>query len=100
MMVHVRSTAKEDILQAARFYDEQEGGLGDRVTDFLEGQIMKLEATVGLHPCRRGFYQAVVAGTFPYYVIYYSLELDGVYVRAVIDHRRDPKTIRRRLREV
>jgi len=41
-----------------------------------------------------------VQGTFPYYVIYYSLELDGVHVRAVVDHRQDPKTIRRRLREV
>ena len=100
MTVHVRPSAQEDILKAARFYDEQEGGQGDRVTDFLEGKIMELGSTGGLHPFRQGFYRAVVDGVFPYYVIYYSLELDGVHVRAVIDHRRDPRTIRRRLREV
>lgn len=100
MIVHLRPTAQEDILAAGRFYDTQEGGLGDQVTDFLQARIMELELTGGMHPHRRGLYQLVVQGVFPYYVIYYSLELDGVHVRAVMDHRRDPRTIHRRLREV
>jgi len=100
MTVHLRTTALEDIVAAGRFYDTQEGGLGDQVTDFLQDRIMELELTGGMHPQHGGFYQMVVQGMFPYYVIYYSLELDGVHVRAVLDHRQDPRTIRRRLREV
>jgi hypothetical protein len=100
MIVHLRPTAREDIFAAGRFYDTQEGGLGDQVTDFLQDRVMELELTGGMHPQRGGFHQMVVQGTFPYYVIYYSLELDGVHVRAVMDHRRDPGTIRRRLSEV
>ncbi len=100
MTVHLRSTALEDILAAGRFYDAQEGGLGDQVTDFLHSRLKELELTGGMHPQRGGFHQLVVQGMFPYYVIYYSLELDGVHVRAVVDHRQDPRTIRRRLREV
>jgi hypothetical protein len=100
MTVHVRPSAQEDVLNAAGFHVEQEGGLEDRVTDFLEGQIIELGSIGGLNPFRRGFYRAVVHGAFPYYVIYFSLQLEGVHVRAVIDHRRDPRTIRSRLRKV
>ena len=100
MTVHLRPTAVEDILAAGRFYDTQEGGLGDQVMDFLQSKMEELELTAGMHPQRGGFHQMVVQGTFPYYVIYYSLELDGVHVRAVVDHRQDPRTIRRRLRKV
>ncbi len=100
MTVHLRHTAQQDILEAARFYEKQEGGLGDRVTDFLEAKVKQLGSTAGIHPAQGRFHRAVVDGDFPYYVIYYTLELDGVHVRAVLDHRRDPKQIRRRLRQV
>jgi hypothetical protein len=100
MTVHLRPTALEDILAAGRFYDTQGGGLGDQVVDFLQSRMKELELTGGMPPQRSGFFQMAVQGTFPYYVIYYSLELDGVHVRAVVDHRQDPKTTRRRLREV
>ena len=98
MKVHVHPGAREDILEAAWFYDEQEAGLGDRVASFLESQIHEIARTPGIH-CRYGrFHGALAQGAFPYYVIYYTLELDGLHVRAVLDHRRDPKHIRRRLR--
>jgi len=100
MKVHVHPTAGEDMLEAAWFYDEQEAGLGDRVVAFLESQIRELTRTAGIHRRAGRFYLVVVQGTFPYYVIYYTLEQDGVHVRAVLDHRRDPKSIRRRLRQV
>ena len=100
MTIHLRSTAREDILEAGRFYDDQEPGVGEQVIDFLQARIMELEFSAGSHPQHRGFHRMVVKGAFPYYVIYYSMELDGVHVRAVLDHRRDPGTIRRRLRNV
>jgi plasmid stabilization system protein ParE len=100
MTLNVRQTAREDILNAARFYEKQELGLGDRVADFLEKEILSLLTTGGIHPFSQGLYRAVVKGDFPYYVIYYSLELDVIHVRAVLDHRRNPRKLSRRLREV
>lgn len=100
MTLNVRKTALEDILNAARFYEKQELGLGDRVADFLENEILSLLTTAGIHPFSHGFYRAVVHGDFPYYVIYYSIELDVIHVRAVLDHRRNPLKLSRRLQEI
>jgi len=50
MTVHLRPTALEDILAAGRFYDTQEGGLGDQVVDFLQSRMKELELTGGMPP--------------------------------------------------
>lgn len=100
MTVHVLRSAHEDILKAARFYEKQEKGLGERVIAFLETEVMKLGETAGIHPVHRGFYRAVVQGAFPYYLIYYTVDSKGVHVRAILDHRRNPRKIRQRLRDV
>lgn len=96
--VLLRRTAQKDILDAARFYEKQEHGLGHKVAVFLDGKIQELARTAGVHPFQHGFHRAVVDGAFPYYVIYYTLETGIVHVRAVFDHRRDPEKLRRQLR--
>ncbi|MGV3658922.1 MAG: type II toxin-antitoxin system RelE/ParE family toxin [Prosthecobacter sp.] len=95
MKLVINSDAQEDILKAARFYEKQERGLGARVVLFLREKMLQLTTVPGIHPMRWGFYQAVVDGDFPYYVIYHTLEQNALRVRAVFDHRRDPKRIRR-----
>lgn len=100
MKLFIRKSAQEDLLAAAEFYDEQEPGLGDEVMLFLEQQIFSLPDLAGIHPSVQGFHRAVVQGRFPYYAIYYTLEPDGLHVRAVLDQRRSPKTLRLRLRQV
>ncbi len=93
----IRRAAQKDILDAAKFYEKQERGLGRRPAAFLDGKIRELATSAGIHPFEAGFYRAVVDGSFPYYVIYYTLKANVVTVRAVFDHRRDPEKIRRKL---
>lgn len=100
MKVHIRQTAREDILAAALFYESQEDGLGGEVLTFLEHKVLELTAYAGIHPMIRGFYRAPLRGRFPYFSVYYTLESDGLWVRAVLDQRRDPRTLLRRLRQV
>lgn len=100
MNVHIRQTAREDILEAALFYDDQEEGLGVEVMAFLDQKIRDLAMYAGIHPVIRGFHRATLRGQFPYFRVYYTMEADGMWVRAVLDHRRDPRTLHRRLREV
>lgn len=97
MKVHIRPGARSDILDAAFFYDGQEPGLGDEVVDFLEEQIHDLKNFGAIHPLVLGFHRAVLQGRFPHYSVYYTIEKDGLHVRAVLDQRRDPRRIRRRL---
>jgi plasmid stabilization system protein ParE len=97
MKVIIRPGARSDILDAAFFYDEQEPGLGDEVIDFPEEQIDDLANFAGIHPLTRGFHRAVLRGRFPHYCIYYTIKKDEVHVTAVLDQRRDPRRIRRRL---
>jgi plasmid stabilization system protein ParE len=97
MNVIVRPGARSDILDAASFYDDQQPGLGDEVIDFLEEQIDGLAKFAGIHPLIRGFHRAVLRGRFPHYCVYYTIKKDEMHVRAVLDQRRDPRRIRRRL---
>jgi hypothetical protein len=90
MKVIIRPGARSDILDAAFFYDEHEPGLGDEVIDDLAN-------FAGIHPLTRGFHPAVLRGRFPHYSIYYTIKKDEVHVGAVLDQRRDPRRIRRRL---
>ena len=99
MKVRITPSAEADLLAAAEFYDEQSPGLGEEVINFLHTEILQLQGTAGIHRKVRSFHLYVVQGRFPYYVIYYRLHESEAVVQAVLDHRRDPKLIRRTLRQ-
>lgn len=99
MKVEIRASAQDDLRDAADFYDEQAAGLGDEVLVFLYSVIAQLSLTGGNHRKVRHFHRMVVLGRFPYYVVYYQMQGDTVIVNSVLDHRRDPKWIRRTLRD-
>lgn len=46
--VILRRSAQKDILDAARFYEKQERGLGRKVAEFLDAKVMELAATAGI----------------------------------------------------
>ena len=99
MKLQLTTLAESDLDDAAAFYEDQEAGLGDEVVNFLLAQIHELEHFAGIHRKKRATYQWVTRGKFPYYVIYYRIMDETVLVEAVLDHRRDPKWIRRTMRD-
>ncbi|MGF1450780.1 MAG: type II toxin-antitoxin system RelE/ParE family toxin [Opitutales bacterium] len=86
--------AKEDLRQAGRFYDCQSEGLGEYFLDAITAEIDALAFFPGRHQ-KRGTQFRLLAKKFPFYV-YYQLDEELVFVRAVVDARSDPAAIEAR----
>lgn len=95
MKVIVEEEAESDILESAEFYDAQEAGLGDVYVESVLEVIYALSYRGGIHPKRYGKF---VTMCFRFrHAIFYLIKDRAVVVQAVIDTRRDPDWIRRRL---
>lgn len=96
MKIEVLEDAKEDLIDGFHFYEEQSPGLGSYFLDSLFADIDSLLLYAGVHRKVYGSHR-YIANRFPF-AIYYRVETDVIRVRAVIDCRRKPTWIRRRLR--
>lgn len=96
MTIEVLDEAQEDLVAGYHFYEDQSPGLGSYFLDSLFADVDSLLLYAGTHRVVYGSHRAL-ARRFPY-AIYYRLESGLIRVRAVIDCRRNPRWIRRRLR--
>lgn len=88
MRVVLEHEAEQEMLEAARYYDEQISGLG---SDFLD-EVEVATETIGEEPDRFGFYdrpiRSIKLERFPYRLLD-AVEMDRVFVVAVMHlHRR------------
>ena len=97
MKVILLTSAEEDLVDAWHFYDDQELGVGEYYYDEVMTAVQSLSTQCGLHPSKGQFFRALVPKFHT--AIYYTLETDFVLVRRILDLRRDPKWLRRQLRE-
>lgn len=95
MKVRILESARRDLRAGYNFYERQETGVGDYFLNSLFVDIDSLALYGGIHPVRSGFHW-VLASRFPY-AIYYRIETQEVVIRAVLDCRRDPAWITKRL---
>ena len=96
MTLVILPSAAEDLAAGSDFYEQKEQGAGAYFLDSLFSDIDSLRLYAGIH--RKVFsYHRLLSKRFPY-AIYYSREEDAVFVRAVLDCRRDPAWIRERLK--
>ena len=93
--VIVLAEAAEDIEQARDFYDAQEHGVGSYCADSLLTDIESLTIFHGVHSRHFGLYR-MLAKRFPFGIYYRELESE-TQVFAVLDLRRDPNWIRKKL---
>ena len=96
MTIEVLDDAKDDIIEGFHFYEEQSLGLGSYFLDSLFADIDSLLLYAGIHRLVFGSHRCL-ASRFPF-AIYYRIEAEVIRVRAVIDCRRNPAWIRRRLK--
>ena len=96
MRIEILDDAREDLVDGFQFYEEQSSGLGSYFLDSLFADIDSLLLYAGVHRLVYGSHRCV-ACRFPF-AIYYRAEADVIRVRAVIDCRRHPTWIRRRLK--
>ena len=96
--VRISEDALQDLNDGFVFYEAQQAGLGDYFATCLRADIEGLRVYAGIHRAVYRDYHRLLSRVFPY-GIFYTLEGDTAVVWAVIDLRRDPDWIRRRLSE-
>jgi plasmid stabilization system protein ParE len=85
----VRPLAEADLEQAARRYDEEQGGLGSRFLSDVDQVFGRIRAMPLQFPIVSGNIRRALLHTFPYAVYFREAE-DVVRVLAVLHLRRRP----------
>ena len=95
MKLRILESAKEDLIEGYHFYEERTPGLGTYYLDSLFSDIDSLAIYAGIHAKVHGSHR-LLSKRFPF-AIYYDLLSDEIQVHAVLDCRRNPSWIRKRL---
>ena len=95
MRVRILSVAEIDLEDGYRFYEAQSPGLGSYFLDSLFSDIDSLAFFGGIHPIVFGHHR-LLSLRFPF-AVYYRLIENGIVIFAVLDCRRNPCWIRKRL---
>ncbi len=91
--VRISDDALADLNDGYWFYETQEPGLGDYFRSCLRADIEGLKVSAGIHAMVYRDYHRLLSRVFPY-GIFYTTDVQGAVVWAVVDLRRDPKWIR------
>ncbi len=95
MRVEITEAAEWDLEEGYHFYERQSEGLGDYFLDTLYSDIDSLAYFAGIHRIVFGYHR-LLSKRFPF-AVYYALKDETATVVAVIDCRRNPSWIRKRL---
>jgi plasmid stabilization system protein ParE len=95
MRIRILSTAEDDLIEAYKFYETQSDGLGTYFLDTLYSDIDSLVYFAGMHHVVLGYHR-LLSKRFPF-AAYYRVVEDVVLVYAILDCRRNPSWIRKKL---
>jgi plasmid stabilization system protein ParE len=93
--IRLLDAAQEDLREGWRFYEMRGAGLGDYFLDCLQADVRSLSLYAGIHEVSAGFHR-LLSQRFPF-AVYYIFEDECVDIYAVLDCRRDPGWIAKRL---
>jgi hypothetical protein len=93
--IQVLDEAEDDLQDGREFSNRQEPAVGDYFAAALAADLDSLVLFAGIHPLETGFHRAL-SKRFPF-GIYYLIEDSIIRIYAVLDLRRDPAWIRRKL---
>lgn len=96
MNIQILESAVEDLKEGYYFYEFQEKGLGDYFLESLFADIESLKLYAGIHLIKFEKYHRLLSKRFPF-AIYYTKDERNVIIYAVLDCRRDPAWIRKKL---
>jgi len=94
--IRILDSAEEDLKDGYLFYESQERGVGEYFLDSISSDIESLRLYAGIHSVHFGKYHRLLSKRFPF-AIYYRTEENEVKIYGVLDCRRDPAWIRKRM---
>jgi len=94
--ISIQTSALSDLRAGVRFYESIEPGLGTYFMDILCSDIESLLLYAGIHPTHFGRFHRLLSKRFPY-AVFYQIKGSDILVRAILDLRRDPVRIARKL---
>lgn len=97
MRIEILPEAREDLFAGFRFYERQARGRGSYFRESILEDVDSLATHGGVHAKVFGYHRSL-SKHFPF-AIYYRVEANVVRVRAILDCRRNPSWIRRRMRD-
>jgi hypothetical protein len=95
--IEILDQAERDLIEGFHFYESQQIGLGSYFLTNLHRDIESLGSYGGIHPQVYKNYHRLLSKRFPF-AVFYTVREGTVFVRAVVDCRRDPAWIRERLK--
>ena len=96
MRIRTIDDADQDLISGFQFYEKQDKGLGGYFLDTLSSDIDSLQLYFGIHQVFYHKYHRLLSSRFPF-AVYYTVQDDIILIHAVLDCRRDPSSIRKRL---
>jgi hypothetical protein len=93
--IRLLETAKEDLREGWKFYEKNAAGLGHYFLDCIQADVRSLNVFAGIHEMSEGFHRMLVK-RFPF-AVYYLIVGETIDVYAILDCRRDPEWIVKRL---
>ena len=96
MRILILDEAERDLEEGQQFYEKQREGFGAYFRDSLFSDIDCLLFYAGIHRIFFGKYHRLLSKRFPF-AVYYTRSEDTVFIHAVLDCRRNPSWIRKRL---
>ena len=95
MKIRFLDVAIEDLREGWKFYENSSPGLGDYFLDCIQADVRSLQVYAGVHEMSEGFHRMLVK-RFPF-AVYYLIDSETIDVYAILDCRREPEWIVKRL---
>lgn len=96
MKINILDLAERDLIEGFRFYEAQEAGLGAHFINNLYSDIESLSLYARVHEKPFKDYYRLLSRRFPF-AIFYTFDKNIVSIHAVLDCRRNPAWVRKRL---
>ena len=97
MRIKILPSSSQDLIDGYWFYEKQSKDLGSYFLDTLFSDIDSLAIYAGIHPIYFDKYNRLLSKRFPF-AIYYRIKNDTAFVYAILDCRRSPAWIRKKVK--
>ena len=95
MKIEILDEAQQDLIEGFHFYESREARVGSYFLDCLFSDIESQLLFAGIHQIVYGYHRSL-SKRFPF-AIYYDIVGELIRVHAILDCRRNPAWIRKRL---